>query len=1546
MACSALNFFYSVPRKSSPSSSKTAKKKAAHPNSTGGVGFQLEQYVGAYYLAVLLMKSAPRGHGGGELVQVRFQRRFVDDEPMDDLILWVKVPDAPTGKAKLSLQIKHNLSWGGGESNLVFPEVMRACWETLRQSSFQFGFDLFGIVLGQNKATYAAYHRVIAQARSTSSAKDFLGNVEVFESASCRTFRDLVRSQLEACAQADNDSASDEDLWKFFRSLVLLPFDLLEPDSELHSSILTHLQLFCKLDATKAKDLWNRLLVLAANSLPNAATFDREDLIRKLRAGGFVFPKGIFDERPSNSVEEETAKESGSASLNAAVPVLEETGVQTRVNAPLRDDQLKRVAQEAKLDARVDEARKLADKGRAQEAREILLEVRGDLSVPHSAELSFRLAAHLGFCAFELDEVDEAIREYEKAFRSYSQHPKGKATSAQAALLAQRWDEAARLSKEVLESEPRYSHAVLIFIQSLFHGGKIADLEAYLEREPWIEDDPSCALVLAEIKAGQGQRDEAIALLEKQVSDNAKEPEVASQLAFHLVERAREHLQRSPSLLWRLPQAVRNDIKKALDYFGRSIALWEKHDNRRHLLNDLANRSAAHMMNRNHEAALRDLNRVLGENPENALAQLNKGYALLQLRKFSEAVEMLLPLRNGMWRKEAVRSLVAALMQEGKYDEALEELDTLLNSIALPPELPGSPATPEDTSLSLTEFFDFQDLKLNLLHELGRHEQAWQERQRLEEQLPDSADKVLLLSREQMWDGHWAKAIAMLRAAHKDASGNERDRLATTLAETFYQRRRFAAAIRFYREVLTDADLPAALENPGCLRRYVDALARAQGTQGEALRLCRAIRQLPQNGGKAVAFFSQTEAVLAQDAGDYELAIRLRRELAALEPNQPIHRLEAALMRLRSRDIAAARQELESIDDAVLQGRPELMMAVAKARGEAELPRAVHLAFLALRASPLNPQLHVDYTFVLLQHANDDDPALHPTEVRAGCSVSIEIRGQNEEKETIKWLLVEGEAKADDELSVADPRAQELLGRRVGQTVTVKRGLMGEVQGVITEVLHRFVYAFHDSSYRFKTGQIVHPSLDAGTVGNPEEFLEKQKLMFSERLKYWETVAALYRKFALPLSSIAQAQGCPILDIWENIGSLGGRFFVTEGSAKVSQHEQAVLRRHFATQPKTNATNFGLVLDSTAICTLLLLSLEELHHEFAEGGSREPKRKPFRELLAQRFGQLVIPQPVWDEWHGIWLRQLREQGRSLSFGHDGHRFHLVEVPEKERERQRFVLQKALGFLEAHTQIKPVYDLISLPHAQRRLLGKSTMSAILLSRELRAPLWSDDLRVRGLAKSQFQVPAVSVYGILSVWSEQQPLTALTSRAGAVPPLSRTQIFGAWGKLMARGYSYLPLNYEVLLDWIRHHDMAPQLPVRAALRTMLSGDLADQEHAAGIAADLLVALRREGLLHARREALHHATLQAYAAHRSTEGALKALLDELQNRLLLEPVAFEDLRRALNAWARTQIQAVNRSDDEVSPIKRPEADVVALFRNPLWRFRMEEEIEKLRS
>jgi hypothetical protein len=89
----------------------TSAQKVASPISTGNVGGDFESLVGAYYLAMVLLRSIPRGQDAGVAEEVRFQRLY-EGEPLDDLII---ISELPIGKAKLAIQVKRYLVFGRKE---------------------------------------------------------------------------------------------------------------------------------------------------------------------------------------------------------------------------------------------------------------------------------------------------------------------------------------------------------------------------------------------------------------------------------------------------------------------------------------------------------------------------------------------------------------------------------------------------------------------------------------------------------------------------------------------------------------------------------------------------------------------------------------------------------------------------------------------------------------------------------------------------------------------------------------------------------------------------------------------------------------------------------------------------------------------------------------------------------------------------------------------------------------------------------------------------------------------------------------------------------------------------------------------------------------------------------------------------------------------------------------------------------------------------------------------------------------------------------------
>jgi len=254
-------------------------KKVASPVSTGGVGSDYENRVGAYYLSALLLQAVPRGQEAGVTKEVRFQRLY-EGEPLDDLII---VSDLPVGEAKLALQIKRNLTFG--EKDKIFDEVIQACWETFKSSDFQVDIDRFGMGIGlYSKDIDQHYQSVITWARTSTDANDFLKRIKQprLANQTQRSFVQLIRGKLDSYS---GSSVTNDELWNFLRSMVILYFDFQRDGSRDYNysvEIVSHL-----LNADKkaeAPQLFTELVNLATKANGTAGSFNAENLRLSLQA--------------------------------------------------------------------------------------------------------------------------------------------------------------------------------------------------------------------------------------------------------------------------------------------------------------------------------------------------------------------------------------------------------------------------------------------------------------------------------------------------------------------------------------------------------------------------------------------------------------------------------------------------------------------------------------------------------------------------------------------------------------------------------------------------------------------------------------------------------------------------------------------------------------------------------------------------------------------------------------------------------------------------------------------------------------------------------------------------------------------------------------------------------------------------------------------------------------------------------------------------------------------------------------------------------------
>lgn len=261
----------------------TSINQITSPFGTGGGGVTLhEQPVNAYYLAALLLQTVPRGQNVGVTHQVRLQR-FFEGEALDDLVI---LSESQAGTGKISLQLKNDLAFG--ERDAIFDAVMRACWETFTASDFDPIFHHFGVGVGTYKSTYEGYQAALSWARHSANASDFHTRISTprFSSAAHREIEHLARTKITNYA---GRAATDDEVWRFLRSFVLLDFDFSRAGSRDSNYVVSMLQNALQPEqAGGAPRLWDKLLAIAGAGNPTAGSYDAATLREHLLSEGFV----------------------------------------------------------------------------------------------------------------------------------------------------------------------------------------------------------------------------------------------------------------------------------------------------------------------------------------------------------------------------------------------------------------------------------------------------------------------------------------------------------------------------------------------------------------------------------------------------------------------------------------------------------------------------------------------------------------------------------------------------------------------------------------------------------------------------------------------------------------------------------------------------------------------------------------------------------------------------------------------------------------------------------------------------------------------------------------------------------------------------------------------------------------------------------------------------------------------------------------------------------------------------------------------------------
>jgi hypothetical protein len=276
--------------------------------------------------------------------------------------------------------------------------------------------------------------------------------------------------------------------------------------------------------------------------------------------------------------------------------------------------------------------------------------------------------------------------------------------------------------------------------------------------------------------------------------------------------------------------------------------------------------------------------------------------------------------------------------------------------------------------------------------------------------------------------------------------------------------------------------------------------------------------------------------------------------------------------------------------------------------------------------------------------------------------------------------------------------------------------------------------------------------------------------------------------------------------------------------------------------------------------------------------------------LKTAFPELVVAQPTFDLLTRAIEMNFLGARPTMVLGMDEGRFTRSEIADDDVARGREFFERIRGFALDATEISSTEATLQLDVADREqlstVLGKAGVTSALLAQERDMPLASDDLFYRDFVAGK--------WGLKGVWT-QALLRELLRRE----TIQRADYENALVRLAASGYWFISLRSDDLVGLLQR-ELAVS-PGFGRLLELLRGPDCSLDSAATMVADLIRALYLEGFMSLQGSLVFDAALAALVHGRDPAAALLTLGRALDARLLLLPLAHDDVRERIRVWSR---------------------------------------------
>lgn len=246
------------------------------PELAGGAGFTYADQVATRYLAALLVGSGAPGLPERRVTRVALEQRDAG-EPLDDIVVDGEAPDGSV--ARLSLQVKREITVSAATKNKDFRDIVRDSWATLDKPDFRVGVDRVGAAVGPSTAVGKSRDLVALAEFAAASATPADFAVRFGPGGSGSKEHRAILEDLQSITADLGRPATVEDMHRLLRHFVLIRFDALhEGATEDPATVSLAEGALAPGQAGQAVALADRLRTMARRGAGTARSWDRGGL--------------------------------------------------------------------------------------------------------------------------------------------------------------------------------------------------------------------------------------------------------------------------------------------------------------------------------------------------------------------------------------------------------------------------------------------------------------------------------------------------------------------------------------------------------------------------------------------------------------------------------------------------------------------------------------------------------------------------------------------------------------------------------------------------------------------------------------------------------------------------------------------------------------------------------------------------------------------------------------------------------------------------------------------------------------------------------------------------------------------------------------------------------------------------------------------------------------------------------------------------------------------------------------------------------------------